>query len=92
MKNIVSIMLASIILFATVPTANADNSEEVIIGILGGALGGLVIGEIIGNNRRNDRVYVYEQPYAEPVCRKRWVTVWDPYVEEYVKVRKVICQ
>jgi len=84
--------------------ASADNSEEVIIGILGGALGGLIVGEVIGSNR--NRVYaeppvVYAQPpvvvyeeYIEPPpvrCVYKKKKIYDPNLDEYRLVKKRVC-
>lgn len=88
MKFLIAAVVSVAMLAATVP-AHADNSEEVIIGVLGGALGGLIIGSAI-NRRPVERVYVYEEP-IEPECYSRVVRVWDPNRDRYVKVRKVVC-
>ena len=66
--------------------ARADNSENVVIGILGGALGGLIVGEVIGSNR--NQVYV-APPYLPPPV----VYVEPPVVvyEEYVEPAPVRC-
>ena len=80
-KFLVAAVVSVAVLAGTIP-AQADNSENVIIGILGGALGGLIVGEAIGNNR--NRVYaqppvVYAQPpvvYAQPP-----VVLYEEYVE-----------
>lgn len=94
MKVLVTLSIASAMLLSAVSTASAKN-EDVIIGILGGALGGLIVGEAIGHHhhrhRDRERVYIYEQPAPRPVCYDRWVTVWDPYIEQYVQVRKTFC-
>lgn len=89
MKIFLALALSVSMIFATIPSAKADNSEEVIIGVLGGALGGLIIGSAI-NRRPVERVYVYEEP-IEPECYSRVVRVWDPNRDRYVKVRKVVC-
>ena len=92
MKKIFIAMLAVLMAFSTVvPMAHADNSEEVVIGVLGGALGGLLVGSIIGNSRPRERVYIYEQEYVPVSCYTRVVRVWDPYRNAYVKVKKRIC-
>lgn len=88
MKFLIAAVVSVAMLAATVP-AHADNSEEVIIGVLGGALGGLIIGSAI-NRRPVERVYVYEEP-IEPECYSRVVRVWDPNRDRYVKIRKVVC-
>ena len=48
-KFLVAAVVSVAVLAGTIP-AHADNSENVIIGILGGALGGLIVGEVIGGN------------------------------------------
>lgn len=92
MKFLIAAVVSVAMLAATVP-AHADNSEEVIIGILGGALGGLVIGSAIGGNRERVVVrehYIYEEPVVAE-CYTKVVRVWDPARDRYVKVRKTIC-
>ena len=77
----------------------AHNSEEVIIGILGGALGGLIIGEALGSRPvyavPPAPVYrVYEQEYVEPApvrCVYKKRKVYDPDLDEYVVVKKRVC-
>lgn len=98
-KFLIAAVVSVAILAGTMP-AHADNSEEVIIGILGGALGGLIIGEAIGNN---NRVYVappYLPPpviypeYVEPApvqCVYKKKKVYDPYNDTYVIIKKRIC-
>lgn len=90
MKFLLAALVSLSVLASTVP-AKADNSEEVVIGILGGALGGLIIGEVLGSRRDRhvERVYIYEEP---PECYNRWYKVWDPYKDRYVKVRKLVCE
>lgn len=97
MKFLIAAAVSAAMLFSAVP-AQADNSEEVIIGILGGALGGLIIGEAIGSGNRP--VYAVPPPpqpyydpyvYDEPECFTRYVRKWDPYKDRYVKIRKVVC-
>jgi len=96
MKFLFAVAVSAAMLFSTVP-AHADNSEEVIIGILGGALGGLIVGEVIGSQNRNYIVapppQQYYDPYVyeEPECINRWVRRWDPYQDRYIKIRKVVC-
>ena len=90
MKIFLALALSVSMIFATIPSAKADNSEEVIIGVLGGALGGLIIGSAIGRERVVVRErYIYEE--VEPECYSRVVRVWDPNRDRYVKVRKVVC-
>ena len=87
------VALVSLALVASTIPAQADNSEEVIIGVLGGALGGLIIGEALGNRRDRhvEKVYIYEDSYDEPECYNKWYKVWDPRRDRYVKVRKLVC-
>jgi hypothetical protein len=99
-KFIVAGVVLLTMLAGSVP-ASADNSEEVIIGILGGALGGLIIGEAIGNG---NRVYaapqyylpppiVYEE-YVEPApvrCVYKKKRVYNPEADEYAVVKKRVC-
>lgn len=93
MKKILIVMLAMLMAFSTVvPTAQANNSEEVAIGILGGALGGLLVGSLLGANRQRERVYIYEDNYVPVACYTKVVRVWDPYRNAYVKVKKRICE
>lgn len=73
--------------------AKADNSENVIIGVLGGALGGLIIGEALGSNRNP----YYAQPpafYAPPPQVYYAVPpppVYPVYQEEYYPGAPVQC-
>jgi hypothetical protein len=94
MKILIAALLSFTMIAATIPSAKADNSEEVIIGVLGGALGGLIIGEAIGGHRHRERVverqYIYIDP--EPYCYEKRVRVWDPYRDRYVRKIKVICE
>jgi NhaP-type Na+/H+ or K+/H+ antiporter len=89
-KFLIAAVVSVAMLAATVP-AHADNSEEVIIGILGGALGGLVIGSALSRDRVIVRErYIYEEPVVAE-CYTKVVRVWDPARDRYVKVRKTIC-
>lgn len=103
-KFLVAAVVSVAVLSGTIP-AHADNSENVIIGILGGALGGLIVGEVIGNNR--NRVYAeppvvyYTQPpvviyeeYVEPApvrCVYKKKKIYDPNLDEYRIVKKRVC-
>ena len=103
-KFLVAAVVSVAVLAGTIP-AHADNSENVIIGILGGALGGLIVGEVIGNNR--NRVYAeppvvyYAQPpvviyeeYVEPApvrCVYKKKKIYDPNLDEYRIVKKRVC-
>lgn len=95
MKFFLALVLSFAMVFATVPTAKADNSEEVIIGVLGGALGGLLVGSIVGGSRERTVIrerQVYED-YYEPVvtCYVRKVRVYDPYTDRYIYVKRRVC-
>lgn len=82
MKKFLLAAVVSAAMIAAVMPAQAGNSENVVIGILGGALGGLIVGEAIGNNNRPyypPPPVVYAQPpvvYAQPP-----VVVYEEYVE-----------
>jgi hypothetical protein len=83
--------------------AKADNSEEVIIGVLGGALGGLIVGEALARPRYAPApVYVVPPPvyapapvYIEPeYVRQCWwkkYRRYDPALGYYVKVKRKVC-
>lgn len=103
MRKFLVAAVVSVAMFAGTMPARADNSENVIIGILGGALGGLIVGEVIGNN---NRVYaqppvVYAQPpvviyeeYVEPApvrCVYKKKRIYDPNLDEYRIVKKRVC-
>ena len=95
MKNLIAAALSIAMITATTPIANAGNSEEVIIGVLGGALGGLIIGEAIGGHRHRERVVERQYIYVEPepyYCYEKRVRVWDSYRDRYVKKIRVICE
>lgn len=98
-KFLLAVVVSVAVLAGSIP-AHADNSEEVIIGVLGGALGGLVLGEVL----RPRTVYVqpapapvyrvYEQEYVEPApvrCVYKKKQVYDPDLDEYVVVKKRVC-
>lgn len=92
MKKIIASVCA-IAMAATVfvVPAKAGNSEEVIIGVLGGALGGLILGEALARPR-----YIPAPVYVEPeyVVRECWyktVRRYDPYTNTYVRVKKRVC-
>lgn len=93
-KFILAAVVSVAMLIGTMP-AQADNSEEVIIGILGGALGGLIIGEALGSRK----VYVapryeyYDDYYAgAPVkCVYKKKRIYDPDFDEYIVVKKRVC-
>lgn len=84
MKKILTLILAISMLSFIVKPAQADNSEEVLIGVLSG-LGGFFIGSTI-NNRREVIVqpqYVYPAPpppqYVYPPPQPQYV-----YPQQYV--------
>jgi hypothetical protein len=94
MKKIIASVCA-IAMAATVfvAPAQADNSEEVIIGVLGGALGGLVLGEVLARPRYAPAP-VYVQPAPEYVVRECWyktVRRYNPNTGTYVRVKKKVC-
>ena len=98
-------LIAGVVLVAMLAgsmPARADNSEEVIIGILGGALGGLIVGEVIGNNNRvyaapqylPPPIIVYEEEYVQPApvrCVYKKKRVYSPDTDSYLIVKKKIC-
>jgi hypothetical protein len=91
MKKILITGLA-IVMFVTmaVVPAQADNSEEVAIGILGGVVGGLILGEVFERPRYREpvRVYEYEEPYMVRECVTKYRRYYDSmgnYVRRPVK-------
>ena len=101
-KIIASICAIAMVATVMVVPAKADNSEEVIIGVLGGALGGLIVGEALARPRYAPApVYVVPPVYApapvyiEPEFVKRcwWKKYrrYDPAVGYYVKVKRKVC-
>ena len=98
MKKFLVAAVVSVAMLAGTMPAQADNSEEVIIGILGGALGGLIIGEALGSRpvyaAPPAPVYIYEQEYVQPApvrCVYKKKQVYDPNLDEYVVVKKRVC-
>lgn len=103
-KFLIAAVVSVAVLAGTIP-AHAGNSQNVVIGILGGALGGLIVGEVIGSNR--NRVYAeppvvyYAQPpvviyeeYVEPApvrCVYKKKKIYDPNLDEYRIVKKRVC-
>ncbi len=85
----IRIILGLIVIFfllANTPTAKADNSEEVAIGILGGVIGGLVLGEVFDHNHHHKHKHkVKRERYIER-CTVRWKRFYDPYYEDIVEV------
>ena len=87
--------------------AQADNNQDVVIGVLGGALGGLVLGEVLRPRYPAYPVYtappVYAPPpvyvappvYVEPeYVEKCWwkkFRRYDPVTNNYVRVKKRVC-
>jgi hypothetical protein len=99
MKKFLVAAVVSVAMLAGTMPAYADNSEEVIIGILGGALGGLIIGEALGNRQvyavPPASVYrVYEEEYVQPApvrCVYKKKRVYSPEYDEYLVVKKKVC-
>ena len=106
MKKFLIAAAVSVALVAGTMPAYADNSEEVIIGILGGALGGLIIGEALGNRGPYyapppayyapppPPMYpVYEEYYpGAPVqCVYKKKKVYNSDINDYVIVKKKVC-
>ncbi len=101
MKKLIAMGAALAITATTVP-AYADNSEEVIIGILGGVIGGLVVGGAIANGDDGypppryhhpvRRGYYYEEGGYISHCR--WIKrrEFNPYLNGYEVVRVKICE
>lgn len=83
MKKLIAMGAALAIAASSVP-AYADNSEEVIIGVLGGFIGGLVV----GGAARHHNEHLYDEEYYEerrPVRRvHRRQACRVHYYEEYV--------
>jgi hypothetical protein len=89
-KIIASICAIAMVATVMVVPAKADNSEEVIIGVLGGALGGLIVGGALARPH-----YAPAPVYIEPEFVKRcwWKKYrrYDPAVGYYVKVKRKVC-
>jgi len=97
MKHIAALLISLTLIAATIVPAKADNSEEVIIGILGGALGGLIIGSAIGRNNPYvvpEPVYAYPRPYRPRYynCYVKRVRVYDPSTNNVYRVKRRICR
>lgn len=99
MRKFLIAVLAIAMIAGSVP-AHADNSEEVIIGVLGGALGGLILGEVIGSRRVYAApvvappVYYYEEEYVQPApvrCVYKNKRVYSEEYDAYVTVKKRVC-
>ena len=82
MTKIILALTAIFLLLANAPTAKADNSEEVAIGILGGVIGGLVLGEVFDHNHHKHKVK--RERYVER-CTVRWKRFYDPYYDAIVE-------
>lgn len=97
-KFLIAATVSISVLFGTMP-AHADNSEEVIIGIIGGALGGLIIGEALGSRKvyitpERPEYRIYEEEYVQPApvrCIYKKKRIYDPEFDEYVIIKKRIC-
>lgn len=84
-----SILIASAVALSLVVAsmpAKADNSEEVIIGVMGGVIGGLVLGEVLERPRYNpapiyrapvNEVIIYDEPELIRQCRTKYVRYYD---------------
>ena len=93
--------VAAVALMVAAMPAKADNSEEVIIGVMGGGIGGLVLGEVLERPRYNPApiyrapvevdVYEYEEPVMVRRCRTKYVRYYD-YMGNLVRkpVRKCV--
>jgi len=80
MRTFIIALIAIATVFMTVVPAQADNSEEVIIGVMGGVIGDLVLGEVLERPRYRQPAYVYE--YAEePVMVRECVTKYKRYYD-----------
>lgn len=80
MKKILITAVALFALAVSTAPSKADNSEEVIIGVMGGVIGGLVLGEILEPPRYREPIRVYEY-YEEPVAVRRCVTKYRRYYD-----------
>jgi hypothetical protein len=99
MRKFLVAAVVSVAMLPGIMPAHAGNSEEVIIGIIGGALGGLIIGEALGNRHVHTTppasVYrVYEEDYypGAPVrCVYKKKRIYDPEFDEFILVKKRVC-
>lgn len=83
-------IITVIAMMAFVSTANADNSEEVAIGILGGVIGGMILGEVLEGPRYPQPVYpAYEVPPL--TCWYKHIQVWDEEIQQYILIKKRVC-
>lgn len=76
MKKFLFAIVVSLAMIVGSIQSYADNSEEVIIGVLGGVIGGLVIGEILEKPHHRHRHRVYEERIIRE-CRVYWVKYYD---------------
>lgn len=86
-------LIALAMLAFVVTPAYADNSEEVIIGVMGGLLGGLIVGEII--DRDHHHVYVERKPIRKHRlrhCTTYWVEYFDEYYGHWVTEPRQKCR
>lgn len=90
-KIIASVCAIAMAATVLVVPAKADNSEEVIIGVLGGALGGLVLGEVLARPRYAPAPVYVEPEYVVRECWYKTVRRYDPYTNTYVRVKKRVC-
>lgn len=92
-KIIASVCAIAMAATVLVVPAKADNSEEVIIGVLGGALGGLIVGQALARPRYVEPAYpVYVEPeYVVRECWYKTVRRYDPYTNTYIRVKKKVC-
>ena len=95
MKKILIAVLAMLIAISTiapVTPARADNSEEVIIGVLGGALGGLIVGSAIGRRERVvEREYIYVEPEPVHNCYYKKIRFYDSYYGRWFVQKRRVC-
>lgn len=96
MKKILIAVLAMLIAVSTivpVTPARADNSEEVIIGVLGGALGGLIIGGALGSRRERvvEREYIYVDPEPVTRCYYKKIRFYDNYYGAWFVQKRKVC-
>jgi hypothetical protein len=99
MKKIITAICALGFATTLAIPAQANNNQDVVIGVLGGALGGLVLGEVLRPRYPAYPVYaappppVYVQPQVEYVRECWWKTVrrYNPNTGTYVRVKKKVC-
>lgn len=75
MKKFLIAAVALTALFVT--PSYADNSEEAIIGVMGGVIGGLVLGEVLERPRYREPAVVYEEPVLVRECRTKYIKYYD---------------